>query len=279
MRRYHIDGEETLDVLLDQRGKDARAGVAALRRFWRRLIREQAEWPRFARFIRAPHVMAALAYVQKDQAGWRRWLRLERSYALTKLPPGVVPAGVNCLDQLAGAVLLGDLTHGRALAEATLLWRPAMDEQCADAWAAEVLGALSLAEVERAADAARRLAQRCGATAFNRSPCERYGAFARAVLALVSSDAEAFGQAVQAVEAERRRWLARRVQRWVAGQPSELGAEHLWDHEVSALLVFAASLGIGPEEPSPLFDISWVKLRPFEHGLTALEGKHERRRS
>lgn len=272
MRRYHIDGEETLDVLLDLRGKDAQAGVAALRRFWRRLIREQAEWPRFARFIRAPHALAALAYVQEDQAGWRRWLRVERSYALSKLPPGVVPAGVSCLDQLAGAVLLGDRTHGHALAKATLVWRPAMDEQFADAWAAEVLAALSLVEVERAADAARRLAERCGAKAFNRSPCERYGAFARAVLALVSSDAETFGQAVRALEAERRRWLGRRVQRWVTGQLSELGPEHLWDHEVSALLVLAASAGIGPQEPSPLFDISWIKVRWFEHGLTASEG-------
>jgi hypothetical protein len=270
MRRYHIEGEGTLDVLLDQRGKDAQAGVAALRRFWRRLIREQAEWPRFARFIRAPHALAAVAYVQEDQAGWRRWLRVERSYALTKLPPGVVPAGVSCLDQLAGAVLLGDRTHGRALAEATLVWRPAMDEQLAEAWAAEVLAALSLAEVERAADAARRLAERCAAKAFNRSPCERYGAFARAVLALVGSDAEAFGQAVKAVEAERRRWLGRRVQRWVAGQLSELGPEHLWDHEVSALLVLAASRGIRPQEPSPLFDVSWVKFG-------CLEGEHERR--
>jgi hypothetical protein len=261
MRRYHIDGEETLDVLLDQRGKDAQAGVVALRRFWRRLIREQAEWPRFARFIWAPHALAALAYVQEDQAGWRRWLRVERSYALTKLPPGVAPAGVSCLDQLAGAVLLGDRAHGRALAEATLLWRPAMDEQFADAWAAEVLAALLVAGVERAADAARRLAERCAAKAFNRSPCERYGAFARAALALVSSDAEAFDQAVKAVEVERRRWLDRRVQRWVAGQLSELGPEHLWDHEVSALLVLAAFTGIGSQEPSPLFDISWVKVK------------------
>jgi hypothetical protein len=96
------------------------------------------------------------------------------------------------------------------------------------------------------------------------------------VLALVSPDAEAFDRAVRALEAERRRWLGRRVQRWVAGQLSELGPEHLWDHEVSALLVLAASVGIGPQEPSPLFDISWVKVTRFEHGLTTSEGAHER---